>query len=128
MLMFGGGSDRLCLKEGDLGLPRFRGVQREYEAERSTTTCSMFRQGQPPPRRCPPSWCDIFIFLCLSFAVRVLTSAQPRVTQFTGSSKVAEILVEALDGKVRRKPRLTSIPKLWPFLSNKPVCLRLPGG
>lgn len=32
---------------------------------------------------------------------RVLTSAQPRVTQFTGSSKVAEILVEALDGKVR---------------------------
>ena len=30
----------------------------------------------------------------------VLTSAQPRVTQFTGSSKVAEVLVEALDGKV----------------------------
>ncbi|CAN0159251.1 unnamed protein product, partial [Ectocarpus fasciculatus] len=32
---------------------------------------------------------------------RVLTSAQPRVTQFTGSSKVAEILAEALDGKAR---------------------------
>ncbi|CAM9843610.1 unnamed protein product [Pylaiella littoralis] len=32
----------------------------------------------------------------------VLTAAQPRVTQFTGSSKVAEILVEALDGKARR--------------------------
>ncbi|CAM9340221.1 unnamed protein product [Ectocarpus sp. 4 AP-2014] len=31
----------------------------------------------------------------------VLTSAQPRVTQFTGSSKVAEILAEALDGKAR---------------------------
>ncbi|CBJ33088.1 Aldehyde Dehydrogenase [Ectocarpus siliculosus] len=31
----------------------------------------------------------------------VLTSAQPRVTQFTGSSKVAEILAEALDGKVK---------------------------
>lgn len=32
----------------------------------------------------------------------MLTSAQPRVTQFTGSSKVAEILVEALDGKVKQ--------------------------
>ncbi|CAM9710911.1 unnamed protein product, partial [Ectocarpus sp. 8 AP-2014] len=31
----------------------------------------------------------------------VLTSAQPRATQFTGSSKVAEILAEALDGKAR---------------------------
>lgn len=31
----------------------------------------------------------------------VLTSAQPRVTQFTGSSKVAEVLVKALDGKVK---------------------------
>lgn len=33
---------------------------------------------------------------------RVLTSAHPRVTQFTGSSKVAEILAQALDGKARK--------------------------
>lgn len=57
-----------------------------------------------PPSR-PVQQLAFFLLCCVSFARRVLTSAQPRVTQFTGSSKVAEILVEALDGKVRRNSR-----------------------
>ena len=46
------------------------------------------------------------LFFGVACSCRVLTSAQPRVTQFTGSSKVAEILVKALDGKVRNRFRV----------------------
>ena len=48
------------------------------------------RDAPPPTSLVPP----------LRYGYRVWTSSQPRVTQFTGSSKVAEVLVKALDGKV----------------------------